>query len=70
MKTKTNKRFTLAKIGTGLAAAAVAGAASAGELAEAAVGSMDKTEITAIGVGVLILAGVVAIIRSGKSAAK
>ncbi|WDK64794.1 hypothetical protein JH271_10835 [Xanthomonas campestris pv. campestris] len=69
MNKNTTKRFTLAKIGTGLAAAVAAGAASAGELAEAAVGAMDKTELTAIGVGVLILCGVVAIIKSGKRAA-
>jgi hypothetical protein len=51
---------------TGVTALVAAGAASAGELADAAVGSMDKTELVAIGVGVLILCGVVTIVKMGK----
>lgn len=68
MRIKTT-RFTLGKIGAGVAAVATAGAASAGELATAVTDGLDKGELTLIGVGVLTLCGVVALIKSGKRAA-
>jgi hypothetical protein len=47
---------------------AMAPAAFAGELAEAATSGMDKSELTLIGVAVMALCGVVALIRAGRRA--
>lgn len=57
------------KVAAGVAAMTVAGAASAGELAAAATGGMDKAELTLIGVAVLAVCGLIFLIKSGKRTA-
>ena len=63
----------LKKFGAAATAAAttamVSGAAYAGEYSEAVSGGVDKTELTAIGVIVLTVSGIILLIRSGKKAA-
>jgi hypothetical protein len=67
MRTKTT-RFTLGKIGAGVAAVATAGAASAGELATAVTDGIDKGELTLIGVGVLAVCGIIVLIKAARRA--
>ncbi|WP_126970338.1 hypothetical protein [Xanthomonas sp. BRIP62411] len=50
-------------------AALVAPMAFAGEMSEAVGSGVDKTELTAIGVIVLSVAGIILLIRSGKKTA-
>ncbi|ASY88984.1 hypothetical protein ACCP16_13800 [Xanthomonas citri pv. malvacearum] len=49
--------------------ALVAPMAFAGEMSEAVSSGVDKTELTAIGVIVLSVAGIILLIRSGKKSA-
>lgn len=60
---------SIKKIVAGTVAMVAAPAAFAGELATAVTGELDKAELTLIGVGVLALAGVVALIRAGRKSA-
>lgn len=57
------------KVAAGATALVVSGVASAGELSEAVSGGVDKTELTAIGVIVLGVSGIILLIRSGKKTA-
>ncbi|XQA67129.1 hypothetical protein ACM9XC_07285 [Xanthomonas sacchari] len=57
-----------AKLAVGATALVVSGLASAGEMAEAVSAGVDKTELTAIGVVVLTITGIILMIRSGKKA--
>lgn len=57
------------KVVAGAAVALTSASAFAGDLSEAVSAGVDKTELTAIGVIVLGIAGVILLIRSGKKAA-
>lgn len=57
------------KVVAGASVALTSASAFAGDLSEAVAGGVDKTELTAIGVIVLGIAGVILLIRSGKRAA-
>jgi len=57
------------KVAACATALVVSGAATAGDLAEAVSGGVDKTELTAIGVIVLSISGIILLIRSGKKTA-
>lgn len=63
-KLKSGAAAFLAVVSTAL----IAGTAHAGELADAVTDNLDKAEMTAIGVGILALCGVVVLIKKAQRA--
>ena len=70
MQTKKQSRFKNAgaKLGALATTAMVTGNVMAGELATSLETGVDKAELTAIGVVVLAIAGIILLIRSAKKA--
>jgi len=68
---KKSLRSTVAKIGAATGAMALSAAASAGELAAAFTTEVEaaKAELMLIGGSLMIVAGVIVLIRSGRKAA-
>ena len=62
-------RNAVSKVVAGAAVALTSASAFAGDLSQAVADGVDKTELTAIGVIVLGISGVILLIRSGKKAA-
>jgi len=69
MKIKNKLKKFGAAATTAATTAMVSGAAFAGDLSEAVNGGVDKAELTAIGVVVLTIAGIILLIRSAKKSA-
>lgn len=69
MNLSTKLRAAGATVATAATAMMASPLAYAGELSDAVQGGVDTTELMAIGVIVLTVAGIILLIRSGKKAA-
>jgi len=70
MNFSTKMRAAGATVATAATAMLASAPAFAGELSDAVQAGVDTTELTAIGVIVLGVAGIILLIRSGRNAAK
>ncbi|TDB26198.1 hypothetical protein ATCM_00055 [Stenotrophomonas sp. ATCM1_4] len=69
MKIKNKLKKFGAAATTAATTAMVSGAAFAGEFSEAVSAGVDKAELTAIGIVVVTISGIILLIRSSKKAA-